>query len=130
MGAVEKTGEFVIAKGKGAEVWDVDGNRYLDATAGLWFTNVGHGRREIAHAVAKQLGEIAAYSTFGDYPTDTPGALADRWAPIAPVPGSKIFFTSGGSDSIDTAVNLARRFWQEIGQPTKKIALGREKGYH
>ena len=53
MGAVEKNGEFVIAKGKGAEVWDVDGNRYLDATAGLWFTNVGHGRREIAHAVAK-----------------------------------------------------------------------------
>ena len=130
MGAVEKNGEFVIAKGKGAEVWDVDGNRYLDATAGLWFTNVGHGRREIAHAVAKQLGEIAAYSGFGDYATDTTVALADRLAAIAPVPGSKIFFTSGGSDSVDTAVKLARRYWQELGQPTKTIVIGREKAYH
>ncbi|MET0864207.1 MAG: aminotransferase class III-fold pyridoxal phosphate-dependent enzyme [Nakamurella sp.] len=130
MGAVEKNGEFVIAKGKGAEVWDVDGNRYLDATAGLWFTNVGHGRREIAHAVAKQLGDIAAYSGFGDYATDTTVALADRLAAIAPVPGSKIFFTSGGSDSVDTAVKLARRYWQELGLPTKAIVIGREKAYH
>ena len=130
MGAVEKNGEFVIAKGKGAEVWDVDGNRYLDATAGLWFTNVGHGRRAIAHAVAKQLGEIAAYSGFGDYATDTTVALADRLAAIAPVPGSKIFFTSGGSDSVDTAVKLARRYWQELGQPAKTIVIGREKAYH
>jgi adenosylmethionine-8-amino-7-oxononanoate aminotransferase len=130
MGAVEKNGEFVIAKGKGAEIWDVDGNRYLDATAGLWFTNIGHGRRKIAHAVAKQLGEIAAYSGFGDYATDTTVALADRLAAIAPVPGSKIFFTSGGSDSVDTAVKLARRYWQELGQPTKTIVIGREKAYH
>jgi len=130
MGAVESNGEFVIAKGKGAEIWDVDGNRYLDATAGLWFTNVGHGRREIAHAVAKQLGAIAAYSTFGDYATDTTVALADRLAAIAPVPGSKIFFTSGGSDSVDTAVKLARRYWRELGQPTKTIVVGREKAYH
>lgn len=130
MGAVEKNGEFVIAKGKGAEVWDVDGNRYLDATAGLWFTNVGHGRREIADAVAVQLGQIAAYSGFGDYATDTTVALADRLAAIAPVPGSKIFFTSGGSDSVDTAVKLARRYWRELGQPTKTIVIGREKAYH
>lgn len=130
MGAVEKNGEFVIAKGSGAEIWDVDGNRYIDATAGLWFTSVGHGRREIADAVGKQLGEIAAYSGFGDYATDTTVALADRLAAIAPVPGSKIFFTSGGSDSVDTAVKLARRYWQQLGRPTKTIVIGREKAYH
>ncbi len=130
MGAVATNGEFVITRGDGAEIWDSAGRRYLDATAGLWFTNVGHGRREIAHAVAQQIGKIAAYSTFGDYAVDTTVALADRLAAIAPVPGSKIFFTSGGSDSVDTAVKLARRYWRETGQPTKNIVIGREKAYH
>jgi adenosylmethionine-8-amino-7-oxononanoate aminotransferase len=130
MGAVAKNGEFVVARGDGAEIWDSAGRRYLDATAGLWFTNVGHGRTEIADAVAAQIGRIAAYSTFGDYAVDTTVALADRLAAIAPVPGSKIFFTSGGSDSVDTAVKLARRYWRETGHSTKNIVIGREKAYH
>jgi adenosylmethionine-8-amino-7-oxononanoate aminotransferase len=130
MGAVQAGGEFVIARGDGAYVWDADGRRYVDATAGLWFTNVGHGRTEIADAVAQQIGRIAAYSTFGDYAVDTTVALADRLAAIAPVADSKIFFTSGGSDSVDTAVKLARRFWRELGQGTKTIVIGREKAYH
>ena len=130
MSAVERDGEFVIARGDGANVWDVDGRRYVDATAGLWFTNVGHGRTEIADAVAAQLSRLAAYSGFGDYAVDTTVALAERLTAIAPVPGSKIFFTSGGSDSIDTAVKLARRYWQELGQPSKQLLLGREKAYH
>jgi putrescine aminotransferase len=130
MGAVAKNGEFVIARGDGAQIWDSAGRRYLDATAGLWFTNVGHGRTQIADAVAEQIGRIAAYSTFGDYAVDTTVALADRLAAIAPVPGSKIFFTSGGSDSVDTAVKLARRYWRETGHPTKDIVIGREKAYH
>jgi putrescine aminotransferase len=130
MGAVEQNGEFVIHRGDGAWIWDTDGRRYVDATAGLWFTNVGHGRTEIAEAVAAQLSRIAAYSSFGDYAVDTTVALADRLATIAPVAGSKIFFTSGGSDSVDTAVKLARRYWQEAGKPTKTLVIGREKAYH
>jgi adenosylmethionine-8-amino-7-oxononanoate aminotransferase len=130
MGAVQAGGEFVIAHGDGAYVWDANGRRYVDATAGLWFTNVGHGRAEIADAVARQIGRIAAYSTFGDYAVDTTVALADRLAAIAPVADSKIFFTSGGSDSVDTAVKLARRYWREIGRDSKTIVIGREKAYH
>ena len=130
MGIVARDGEFVISRGEGADVWDADGRRYVDATAGLWFTNIGHGRQEVADAVATQLGRIAAYSTFGDYAVDTTVALADRLSAIAPVPGSKIFFTSGGSDSVDSAVKLARRFWRETGHDTKKIVIGREKAYH
>jgi adenosylmethionine-8-amino-7-oxononanoate aminotransferase len=130
MGAVQAGGEFVIARGDGAYVWDAEGRRYVDATAGLWFTNVGHGRTEIADAVAQQIGRIAAYSTFGDYAVDTTVALADRLAAIAPVAGSKIFFTSGGSDSVDTAVKLARRYWREVGRGSKTIVIGREKAYH
>ena len=78
MGAVERDGEFVVARGDGAWIWDADGRRYLDATAGLWFTNVGHGRTEIADAVARQIGRIAAYSTFGDYAVDTTVATGKK----------------------------------------------------
>ena len=130
MGAVERDGEFVIARGEGAYVFDADGNRYLDATAGLWFTNVGHGRTELAEAAATQMAKVAAYSTFGDYTTEPTVALADKLAGIAPVPGSKVFFTSGGSDSVDTAAKLARRYWHEVGQPSRTIVIGRQKAYH
>ena len=130
MGAVERDGEFVVARGDGAWIWDTEGRRYLDATSGLWFANVGHGRTEIAEAVAQQIGRVAAYSTFGDYAVDTTVALAERLAAIAPVSGSKVFFTSGGSDSVDTAVKLARRYWQECGRAGKTIVIGREKAYH
>lgn len=130
MGAVERDGEFVVARGEGAYVFDPEGNRYLDATAGLWFTNVGHGRAELAEAAAAQMRKVAAYSTFGDYVTEPTVALAEKLASIAPVPGSKVFFTSGGSDSVDTAAKLARRYWHEVGRPEKRIMLGRQKAYH
>jgi adenosylmethionine-8-amino-7-oxononanoate aminotransferase len=130
MGAVERDGEFVVARGEGAYVFDPDGTRYLDATAGLWFTNVGHGRAELAEAAAEQMSKVAAYSTFGDYVTEPTVALAERLAGIAPVPGSKVFFTSGGSDSVDTAAKLARRYWNEVGQSSRRYILGRQKAYH
>ncbi|MEJ7707537.1 MAG: aminotransferase class III-fold pyridoxal phosphate-dependent enzyme [Nocardioidaceae bacterium] len=130
MGAVERDGEFVIASGEGCYVYDDQGKRYLDATAGLWFTNVGHGREELADAAAHQMRRVAAYSTFGDYVTEPTIALADKLASIAPVPGSKVFFTSGGSDSVDTAAKLARRYWHEVGEPSRTILIGREKAYH
>lgn len=130
MGAVERDGEFVIARGEGVHVFDTEGNRYLDATAGLWFTNVGHGRTALADAAAEQMRTIAAYSTFGDYTTPTTVELAERLAGIAPVPGSRVFFTSGGSDSVDTAAKLARRYWVEQGKPSKTHVIGRQKAYH
>jgi putrescine aminotransferase len=130
MAAVEQDGELVLASGDGAYVTDESGVRYLDATAGLWFTNVGHGRAEIAEAAAAQMRRIAAYSTFGDYTTRPTLDLAERLAGIAPVPGSKVFFTSGGSDSIDTAAKLARRYWVEAGHPEKTVIIGRQKAYH
>jgi putrescine---pyruvate transaminase len=130
MGVVEKDGAFVVARGEGAYIWDDAGTRYLDATAGLWFTNIGHGRTEVADAVAAQLSKVAHYSNFGDLTAEPTVELAERLAGLAPVPGSKIFFTSGGSDSIDTAAKLARRYWQEVGRPTKTLVVAREKAYH
>ncbi len=130
MGAVTASGPFVVSRGEGAYVFDRDGNKYLDATAGLWFTNVGHGRAEIADAVARQLTSLAHYSNFGDFVPETTLALAERLGEIAPVAGSKVFFTSGGSDSIDTAAKLARRYWHEAGKPGKTMIVGRQKAYH
>ncbi|WP_028463172.1 aspartate aminotransferase family protein [Nocardia sp. 348MFTsu5.1] len=130
MGAVSASGPFVVAKGEGAYIWDAAGNKYIDSTAGLWFTNVGHGRTAIADAVARQLSTLAHYSGFGDITSDVTAALADRLAALAPIPGSKVFFTSGGSDSVDSAVKLARRYWHELGKPEKKIVVGRTKAYH
>lgn len=130
MGAVQRDGAFVVSRGEGAYIWDDAGTRYLDATAGLWFTNVGHGRTEIADAVAAQLSKVAHFSNFGDITSDTTVALAERLGAIAPVPGSKVFFTSGGSDSVDSAAKLARRYWNEMGRPGKKLIVGRQKAYH
>ncbi len=130
MGAVEQAGDFVIDRGEGAHVWDVDGNHYLDATASLWFTNIGHGRAEVADAAAAQMRKLAAYHTFGDFVTAPTVELAEKLAGIAPVPGSKVFFTSGGSDSIDTAAKLARRYWVEAGKPEKTHVIGRTNAYH
>ncbi len=130
MGAVARDGEFTIARGEGVHVYDASGNRYLDATAGLWYTNVGHGRSELAEAAADQMRTVAAYSNFGDFATLPTTLLAERISAIAPVPGSKVFFTSGGSDGIDTAAKLARRYWHEVGQPSRTVVIGRTKAYH
>jgi len=130
MAAIEAHGELVLVRGEGAHVWDEDGRRYLDATAALWYCNVGFGRAEIAEAVAAQMRDLPAYSTFGDLANRPAIELAERVAAVAPVPGSKVFLTSGGSDSIDTATKIARRFWQLGGEPTRTVLIRREHAYH
>jgi adenosylmethionine-8-amino-7-oxononanoate aminotransferase len=130
MGAVEASGELAIVRGEGAYVFDAAGKRYFDATAGLWYCNVGHGRAEIADAAAAQMRELAAYNNYGDLTTPPATELAERVAALAPVPGSKVFFTSGGSDAIDSAGKLARRYWSELGQPEKTVLLSRRNAYH
>ncbi|WP_088288091.1 aspartate aminotransferase family protein [Kineosporia sp. A_224] len=130
MAAVSASGPLVIASGDGAYVTDEAGRRYLDATAALWYCNVGHGRTALGAAAAAQMSSLAAYTTFGDYATRPTLELAERVAAIAPVPGSKVFLTSGGSDSVDSAIKLARRYWQVVGRPEKTVVLSRRHGYH
>ena len=129
MGAVDGR-EFVVDRGEGCYVWDENGRRYLDGTASLWYVNVGYGRDEIARAAAAQLEKLHAYHVFGDFATRPVLDLADRLAALAPVPESKVFLTSGGSDSVDTAAKLARRYFQEIGQPGRTVVLTRTWAYH
>jgi adenosylmethionine-8-amino-7-oxononanoate aminotransferase len=130
MASVEAGGELVIDRGEGVHVWDERGRRYFDATASLWYCNVGYGREEIADAVAEQIRRLAAYSTFGDISNRPAIELAERVGALAPVPDSKVFLTSGGSDSIDTATKMARRYWQLVGQPDRTVLITRERAYH
>jgi putrescine aminotransferase len=130
MAAVEAAGELSIVRAEGAHIWDVDGKRYLDATASLWYCNVGHGRTQIADAVAAQMRELESYSTFQDLTNPAVSALVERVASIAPMADAKVFLTSGGSDSIDTAMKIARRYWQLHDQPERTVLLKRTRAYH
>ncbi len=129
MGAVDGD-RMVITRGEGSYVWDDGGWRYFDATASLWYANFGHGRPEITDAVAAQLRTLDSYNLFG-YNANQPAIdLADRVAALAPEPGSKVFFGSGGGDVIDTAVKLARAYFAHTGRPDKVHVIGRAQGYH
>ena len=130
MHAVGTVGELVVDRGEGVHVWDEDGRRYLDATAALWYCNVGYGRDEIADAVQAQLRRLPAYSTFGELSNRPAIELAERVSALAPVMDSRVFLTSGGSDSIETATKMARRYWQLLGQTERTLLITREHAYH
>jgi putrescine---pyruvate transaminase len=129
MGEV-RSSEVVITRGRDIWVWDDAGKRYLDATASLWYANVGHGRTEIIEAIQAQLEQIEAYSTFGDLANQPAIELASRLARLAPVSDARVFFGSGGGDAVDTALKLARLYWSELGQPERLHLISRTAGYH
>ncbi len=122
--------ELVLVRGDGCWIEDADGRRYLDATAGLWYCNVGHGRHEIGAAAARQMSTLAAYSNFGSFTTEPTNVLTDRLAALAPMEDAVVFLGSGGSDAVDTAAKLARRYWAALGHTDKRLIVSREHAYH
>jgi adenosylmethionine-8-amino-7-oxononanoate aminotransferase len=129
MAAVRRN-EFVISRGEGVWLWDEDGIRYLDGSASLWYCNVGHGRAEIADAVAAQMKELEAWSIFGDVATPPALELAEKLADLSSLDEAKIFFTTGGGDAIDTAAKLVRLYWQVLGHPERLHIISRSAAYH
>ncbi|HET6548371.1 MAG TPA: aminotransferase class III-fold pyridoxal phosphate-dependent enzyme, partial [Solirubrobacter sp.] len=125
-----KYAECVIVSGEGSYIWTQDGRRLLDAPASLWYCNVGHGRKEIAQAVAEQLTQIEAYSSFQQYTTPPAIELAERVAALSPLDDPRVYLTSGGSDTVEFAAKLARRFWDISGRPAKRTIVTRQEGYH
>jgi putrescine aminotransferase len=123
-------GELVVARGEGVFVWDEQGRRYLDGASSLWYANVGHGRTEIADAVGAQLASLETFHVFGEYANRPALELADRLAALAPQPGSKVFLTSGGGDSIETAAKLARLYHHLAGDNGRRHLISRSTGYH
>jgi putrescine---pyruvate transaminase len=130
MKSVTDTGELVIARGEGSYVFDEDGRRYLDLSASLWYCLIGHGRREMAEAAADQMLRLEAYSTFSDLSNPPARELAERVAALAPMEDAVVFFTSGGSDSIDTAIKIVRRYWQAMDQTDRALLIARRGAYH
>jgi putrescine---pyruvate transaminase len=129
MGAV-RSSELVLERGEDVWVWDTGGRRYLDATASLWYANVGHGRPEIADAAMAQMRRLEAYSAFGDFSNAPARELAERLTSLAPMRDARVFFGSGGGDGIDTAAKLARRYWLESGSPDREVLITRTHAYH
>jgi adenosylmethionine-8-amino-7-oxononanoate aminotransferase len=121
---------FIVDRGEGIYVYDEEGNKYLDAAASLWYMNVGYGRDEIIDAMDEQARKLPAFHTFVDYATRPTLQLAAQIAAVSPDPDSKVFFGSGGSDAIDTAAKLARRYFNAIGEPERTVFITREWAYH
>ncbi len=119
-----------IERGEGALVWDAAGNELVDAMASLWYCNVGHGRGEIADAVATQIRDIEAYSCFEPFTNRPADALAERIVDLTPVDDARVFFTDSGSEAIDTAMKFARLSQVLAGHPERHLIISRERGYH
>jgi putrescine aminotransferase len=121
---------ITIERGEGALVWDEDGNELIDAMASLWYCNVGHGRGEIADAVAAQIRTIEAYSCFDPFTNAPADALAERIVGLSPMRDPRVFFAGSGSEAIDTAMKLARLAHTLAGHPERHLIISRERGYH
>ena len=119
-----------IVRGAGARVWDRAGNEYIDGMASLWYANVGYGRPEIAAAVAAQMGRIAAFHCFDPFSVEPAEQLAARLAELAPMPRARVFFTSSGSEAVDSALKLARIAHVRAGHPERTVIVSRSRGYH
>ncbi|MDM0045634.1 aminotransferase class III-fold pyridoxal phosphate-dependent enzyme [Variovorax dokdonensis] len=128
---VRQVPPLIIERGDGVHVFDIDGKRYLDTVASLWNVNVGHNRPEITEAITAQLGKIAYYSTFQN--TSNPPAieLSQRLAAMfAPEKMTKVLFSSGGSDAVETALKIARQYWKLEGQSERVKFISLKQGYH
>jgi putrescine aminotransferase len=127
-GAVDE--RCVLVRGEGCRLWDADGTEYLDATGGLWLCQVGHGRRELAEAAARQIERLEYFTSFWDFSNDQAIGLAVRLSELAPSGLTHSFFTSGGSESNETAIKIARLYHGRRGEPDRDWIIARRYGYH
>ncbi len=119
----------IVAEGEGIYVRDSDGNRLLDAPAGMWCVNIGHGRREMAEAIAAQAMRMSYASPWG-LGTAPAAELAERLAALAPGDLNHVFYTTGGSTAVDSALRFVQFLNNFLGRPEKKHIIARDRGYH
>ncbi|MFN8018608.1 MAG: aspartate aminotransferase family protein [Acidimicrobiales bacterium] len=122
-------GTTVIERGDGCYVWDTKGKQYLDGLAGLFTVQVGHGRSELAKAMADQAEKLAYFPVW-TYAHPTAVELATRLAALAPGDLNRVFFTTGGGEAVETAWKLARQFHVLNGQPGRYKVISRQLAYH
>jgi adenosylmethionine-8-amino-7-oxononanoate aminotransferase len=129
MGAYAEADVPIIVRGDGCYVWDEHGNRYLDGLSSLFCSNLGHGRADIAQAGADQARELDYFSIWS-YAHPAAIELAARVAELAPGDLDRVFFTSGGSEAVESALKLARAYHKATGNPNKTKVVAREIAYH
>jgi putrescine aminotransferase len=127
-------GARVITRAEDIYVWDSEGKKILDAMSGLWCVNAGYGRKELADAAYQQMMTLPFYNSFFNT-TNVPAVqLASKLAALAPRVGDRsfnhVFFSSSGSESNDTNVRMARRYWDLLDQPERKVIISRHNAYH
>jgi adenosylmethionine-8-amino-7-oxononanoate aminotransferase len=129
MGSYETHEVPVMVRGEGAYVWDQHGKRYLDGLAGLFTSQLGHGRTELAEAGAKQASTLA-YFPLWTYAHPRAIELAERLSGYAPGDLNRVFFTSGGSEAVESAWKLVRQYFRLTGQPQRTKVISRDIAYH
>jgi L-2,4-diaminobutyrate transaminase len=125
-----RDGAMVIRRGHGVIIEDDRGRELIDAAAGLWCVNVGHGRREIVDAIAEQMNELAFFQTFNGMTNEPVAKLCARVLDHAPSNMRRVFFGNSGSDANDTAIKLVTLFNNLRGKEEKKKIIARWRGYH
>ena len=119
-----------IVRGEMARLWDDKGNEYIDAIGSLWYCQIGHGRAEMAEAIAAQVSALETYSTFDPFTNPLAEAVAEKIASLSPLADSRVFLCGSGSESIDTAMKLARTAQIQSGHPERSVIITRDRGYH
>lgn len=119
----------VFDRGEGARLYDIYGREYLDGIAGLWVVNAGHGRREIAQAYADQAARLA-YASAMSYTTTPAVELAAKLAELAPGDLNRVFFSSGGSEAVESAIKIAKQVQSMRGFPKRYKIIARRRSYH
>ena len=127
---LKTNGPLVIERGEGVFVYDTQGKDYIEGMSGLWCAGLGFGDEEMVEAATQQLRTLPYYHLFGAKGMEPAIELAEKLKEIAPVPISKVFFTSSGSEANDTQVKLAWYMNNALGRPNKKKIISRQKAYH
>ncbi|RIK08000.1 MAG: aspartate aminotransferase family protein [Acidobacteria bacterium] len=126
-----EVGDFInIVRGEGACVFDDAGNRYVDALASLWYCAIGHGRAEMAEAIARQVEVLEAFHCFEMFTNGPADELCSKLAQLSPLGRTRVFLTDSGSEAVDTAIKLARIAFDLAGEADRHLVVGRRNAYH
>jgi beta-alanine--pyruvate transaminase len=119
----------ILVGADGLYYTDADGRQIFDGLSGLWTCGAGHNRKEINDAITKQLSTLD-YSPGFQYGHPLSFELANKVVELTPAGLDKVFFTDSGSETVETALKIARGYWRNLGQPSKTKFIGRHRGYH
>ncbi|WP_129140065.1 aspartate aminotransferase family protein [Modicisalibacter coralii] len=128
--ALGEEGSRIVTHAEGVYIHDSEGNRILDAMAGLWCVNLGYGREELAAAATEQLRTLPYYNNFFKTTHAPAVRLAEKLCALAPAHINRVFFTGSGSEANDTVLRMVRHYWALEGKPDKQVVIARENAYH